>query len=98
MYYKCVHVYIIVKGRFPTEKAYGVTITETINSLSKFGHRISVLSVKSSYMSNLDFNTYYDQINFTENFFQKMLRVSSYRGKSKMNIITWKLYWKIKLT
>ena len=89
------YIYFIVKGRFPTEKAYGVTITETINSLSKFGHQISVLSVKSSYMSNLDFNTYCNQINFTEKFFQKLIRFLSYTGKSRIHTIVWKLYWKI---
>ena len=95
MYYKCVYIYIVVKGRFPTEKAYGVTLTETINSLSKFGHKISVLSVKSSYVSNLDFNAYYNQINFAEKCFQKLIRLLSYTGKSKMHTIVWKLYWKI---
>jgi hypothetical protein len=40
-------------------------------------------------------NLYCNQINFTEKFFQKLIRLLSYTGKSRIHTIVWKLYWKI---
>jgi glycosyltransferase involved in cell wall biosynthesis len=92
-----VNVFLIVKGRYPTEKAYGVTLTETIRSLSKLGHKVSVLSIKSNYINEVSSKNYYDQINFNENSFQKLLRLQAYKGKNIISIFAWKLYWKMLL-
>lgn len=91
------NIFFIVKGRYPTEKAYGVTLTETIRSLSKLGHKVSVLSIKSNYIDDLSYSNYYNQINFNENSFQKLLRLQAYKEKNIISIIAWKIYWKMLL-
>jgi hypothetical protein len=40
---------ILLSGRFPTEKAYGVTTNGTIKSLLELGHEVVVYGIKSNY-------------------------------------------------
>ena len=86
---------LIVKGRYPTEKAYGVTLTETIRSLLKLGHEVSVISIQSSYVNDQSLSKFYNQINFNENSFHKLLRQLAYKRTNFVSVLAWKCYWKM---
>ncbi len=54
-------VLILLQGRFPTEKAYGVTTTGTVKSLLRLGHQVTVFSLATN-QDELGFNAEIDLI------------------------------------
>lgn len=67
-------VLILLSGRFPTEKAYGVTTTGTIKSLIKFGHDVHVFALSSEYEDGSIPSPFYSQHLYKENILTSSLR------------------------
>lgn len=90
-------VLILLSGRFPTEKAYGVTTTGTIKSLIKFGHDVHVFALSSEYEDGSIPSPFYSQHLYKENILTSSLKRYSFAGLSVSHKIAWKLFWLITL-
>ena len=80
-------------GRFPTQKAYGVTTTGTIQSLLRLGHKVTVFSIESP--EDWTFQSQVEIINYKETLIGKALKVLAFRSFSSWSITCWKMYWKL---
>ena len=84
---------ILLQGRFPTEKAYGITTIGTLKSLVDLGHETKIFSLNSSY------NTLEDEVhagmivNYSENKLLSRLRKIAQSGIGLKSKVAWKLYW-----
>jgi glycosyltransferase involved in cell wall biosynthesis len=84
---------ILLSGRFPTEKAYGVTTNGTIKSLLDLGHEVVVFGIKSEYHGEIPEDNQFAIENYQENLISLFLKKFSFSNYGKMNQIAWKLYW-----
>jgi len=84
---------ILLSGRFPTEKAYGVTTNGTIKSLLDLGHEVVVFGIKSDYHGEIPEDNQFAIENYRENLVSLFLKKISFSNYGKLNQITWKLYW-----
>ena len=82
-------VALVLLGRFPTDKAYGVTTSATIECLDSLGHEVTVYSFESNLFTSNRFN--YRRQTYQESSYSKYLR----KQYSKNNKIINRLYWKI---
>ena len=85
----------LILGRFPTQKAYGITTTETIRCLNSRGHEVTVFSIAST--DNLNNS---DSIGFTSRFYRenslaKFLKRFAYSGTGILPIVSWRVYWQL---
>ena len=80
-------------GRFPTQKAYGVTTNGTIQSLMRLGHKVTVFSIESP--DNKAFQSHLEIVNYKETFIGKTLKVIAFRSFSSWSITCWKMYWEL---
>lgn len=83
-------ILLIVKGNFPTPKAYGVTTSQTIKCLKDYGHKVICVAFRPfneiSYHGD-DANVLY----FEENGLLPYIRKFSYRGFGKPAQVSWKV-------
>ena len=83
-------VALVLLGRFPTDKAYGVTSTATIECLNSMGHEVTVYSFDSvPHSSNVD---NYKRKAFKDNNYTNFLRKQFSKNNKFVNQIYWKLY------
>lgn len=84
---------ILLSGRFPTEKAYGVTTNGTIKSLLDLGHEVVVYGIKSDYCGEIPEDKHFTVENYRENLLSLFLKKMSFSNYGKFNQIAWKVYW-----
>lgn len=84
---------ILLSGRFPTEKAYGVTTNGTIKSLLDLGHEVVVFGIKSDYHGEIPEDNKFALENYRENLISIFLKKLSFSNYGKLNQIAWRLYW-----
>ncbi len=84
---------ILLSGRFPTEKAYGVTTNGTIKSLLDLGHEVVVFGIKSDYHGEIPEDNQFALENYRENLISMFLKKLSFSNYGKLNQIAWRLYW-----
>lgn len=84
---------ILLSGRFPTEKAYGVTTNGTIKSLLDLGHEVVVYGIKSDYCGEIPGDEHFTIENYQENLFSLFLKKISFSNYGKFNQIAWKVFW-----
>lgn len=86
---------MLLQGRFPTEKAYGVTTTGTINSLLRLGHQVTVYSLDSNYnYSDID-DTNYVLRHYKETNFSKFFKELAFRGVGVTSKVAWFVFWNL---
>lgn len=78
---------MIILGRFPTDKAYGITTSNTLESLDNLGFSTLCLS----YPDFKNHKSDYHVINFKENWLARKLRTQAYLGFKYFNTIYWKI-------
>lgn len=84
---------ILLSGRFPTEKAYGVTTNGTIKSLLDLGHEVVVYGIMSDYHGEIPEDKHFTVENYQENSLSLFLKKISFSNYGKFNQIAWKVYW-----
>lgn len=84
---------ILLSGRFPTEKAYGVTTNGTIKSLLELGHEVVVYGIKSDYCGEIPEDEHFKVENYRENLVSLFFREISFSNFGKLNQLAWKAYW-----
>lgn len=80
----------VLDSFFPTEKAYGVTTVNTINSLTDLGHEVFLFCHKPK--GWLIENPLNAQVRYYKcSYINKLLRMFSLRGYGKLSIVAWNL-------
>ena len=88
-------VLILLQGRFPTEKAYGVTTTGTIKSLLRLGHQVVVFSLDTNY-EGLDFkDKNFKLVHYKETKLSTRAKLLAFSGLGIINKISWYAFWKL---
>lgn len=80
-------------GRFPTEKAYGVTTNGTIRALVKLGHEVTVCAIESTYAEEMPRGV--RVVSYRETSLSKFLKNSAFANSTLINVVFWKIYWKL---
>ena len=81
----------VLTSKFPTQKAYGVTVRETVNELLLRSIDVNIFAMESEYLDD-DFkkiNKYI--INFSQNKLIKTLINFGVKRQSRLNYFSWKL-------
>lgn len=88
-------VLILLQGRFPTEKAYGVTTTGTIRSLLRLGHRVVVFSLDTDHEElDLKDDTFVLK-HYAETKLSTRAKLLAFSGFGLINKISWRVFWKL---
>jgi glycosyltransferase involved in cell wall biosynthesis len=85
---------ILLSGRYPTEKAYGVTTNGTVQSLLDLGHQVIVFGIVSNYIEDRSTQDNLTILNYEENFAALFLKRVAFKRYRKVNAVAWFLYWK----
>ena len=85
---------ILLSGRYPTEKAYGVTTNGTVQSLLDLGHQVIVFGIVSNYIEDRSTQDNLTILNYEENFAALFLKRIAFKRHGKVNAVAWFLYWK----
>jgi len=88
-------ILILLQGRFPTEKAYGVTTTGTINSLLNLGHEVTVYSLDSNYKNSDIDDKNYCLRHYIETKLSKRIKTLAFRGVGPTSKLAWVVFWKL---
>ena len=80
-------------GRFPTEKAYGVTTSGTVKALVRAGHEVIVFGTKSNYIDASISSEEYTLENYVESCVTNKIKEFSYRGNGMANKASWIVFW-----
>jgi glycosyltransferase involved in cell wall biosynthesis len=86
---------ILLSGRYPTEKAYGITTNATIKSLVKMGHQVYVFGLTSSYTQKPPVNSGLSIMNYKESAFLEFFKSRALSGKGLINKVSWWIFWKL---
>lgn len=84
---------ILLSGRYPTEKAYGVTTNGTIKSLLELGHEVVVFGIKSDYHGEIPEDIQFALENYRENIISLFLKKLSFSSYGKLSQTAWRSYW-----
>ena len=88
-------VLILLQGRFPTEKAYGVTTTGTVKSLLRLGHQVTVFSLATN-QDELGFNDNNFKLHhYLETKLSRRMKLVAFSGVGLINKIFWRAFWKL---
>jgi glycosyltransferase involved in cell wall biosynthesis len=88
-------VIILLQGRFPTEKAYGVTTTGTIKSLLRLGYQVTVFSLGTDH-EELDFKDNNFMLkHYVETKLSRRAKLLAFSGLGLINKISWRAFWKL---
>ena len=80
-------------GRFPTEKAYGVTTSGTVKALVRAGHEVIVFGTKSNYVDASISSEEYTLENYVESCVANKIKEFAYRGNGMANKVSWIVFW-----
>ena len=84
---------ILLTGRFPTEKAYGVTTSGTVKALVRAGHEVIVFGTKSNYVDASISSEEYTLENYVESCVANKIKEFAYRGNGMANKVSWIVFW-----
>jgi glycosyltransferase involved in cell wall biosynthesis len=88
---KKIRIAYVISAALPTSKAYGVTAKETVHVLLKFGYEVKVLANSSKYYDP-DFKKIVRVLeNFSQTWLTSILLLVSYKGKTKLNKVCWRI-------
>jgi glycosyltransferase involved in cell wall biosynthesis len=88
-------VIILLQGRFPTEKAYGVTTTGTIKSLLRLGYQVTVFSLGTDH-DRLDFKDRNFKLeHYLETKLSRRAKLFAFSGLGLLHRISWGVFWKL---
>jgi glycosyltransferase involved in cell wall biosynthesis len=88
-----VKVGILLSGRYPTEKAYGVTTNGTIKSLVRAGHQVIVIAMASDYSEEPPVTREMSILKLKESSTSRYLKILAFSNFGFINKVAWKLYW-----
>lgn len=86
---------ILLSGRYPTEKAYGVTTNSTAKCLSEMGHSVYVVGLHSSYSEDIPTVENLTILQYKEPEFAKFLKSRAFAGHGILSQASWWIYWRI---
>jgi glycosyltransferase involved in cell wall biosynthesis len=86
---------ILLSGRYPTEKAYGVTTNSTIKSLSNMGHSVYVLGLRSNYSKDVPVVENFSILEYKELRITKFIKAHAFAGHGILSQLSWWIYWRI---
>ena len=81
---------IILNGRFPTDKAYGVTTGATYKELVKLGHEVFIYAFPNQNKTEVDSN--FEIESFFEDLKSRFLRKLFSKNKGITSKVLWKIY------
>ena len=81
---------IILNGRFPTDKAYGVTTGATYKELVKLGHEVFIYAFPNQ--TKIEVDSIFKVESFSEDFKSKFVRKLFSKNKGITSKILWKIY------
>ena len=81
---------IVLNGRFPTDRAYGVTTGATYKELEKLGHKVIIYAFPNQAKIEVDFNFKIET--FSENLKSRIFRNLFSKNKGIASKILWKFY------
>jgi glycosyltransferase involved in cell wall biosynthesis len=87
-------VTFLILGKYPTQKAYGITTSETIRCLNLMGHEVTVFSTYSN-TDEAVLPKNYISVNYKESWFSTQLRESAYTSFSFFSMLAWHFYWSV---
>jgi glycosyltransferase involved in cell wall biosynthesis len=88
-------VLILLQGRFPTEKAYGVTTTGTVKSLLRLGYEVTIFSLAAN-QNELEYEDFTFKLkHYSETKLSKRMKLVSFSGVGFINKISWRVFWKL---
>lgn len=87
------NVCLILLGKYPTDKAYGITTHEVATVLTQNEIPTTIYALKSNITSS-EINDYTVRY-FEEPLLTKILKKFSFSGTSRFHQLTWKIFWKI---
>ena len=86
---------ILLSGRYPTEKAYGVTTNSTVNCLSEMGHSVYIVGLESMYSEDVPIVDNFTVLQFKESRFTKLIKARAFASHGILSQISWWIYWRI---
>jgi len=86
---------ILLSGRYPTEKAYGVTTNSTIKCLSEMGHTVYVVGLHSIYSEDVPIVNNSTILNYKEPRIAKFIKARAFASHSILSQFSWWIYWRI---
>ena len=86
---------ILLSGRYPTEKAYGVTTNSTIKCLSEMGHSVYVIGLHSLYSEDVPTVNNFAILNYKETRIAKFLKARAFSSHGILSQVSWWIYWRI---
>ena len=81
---------IVLNGRFPTDKAYGVTTGATYKELVKLGHEVFIYAFPNQ--TKIEVDSIFKVESFSEDFKSKFVRKLFSKNKRITSKILWKIY------
>ena len=88
-------VLVLLQGRFPTEKAYGVTTTGTIKSLLRLGHQVVVFSLDTDHEELECKDDSFKLEHYAETKLSTRAKLLAFSGFGLINKISWRAFWKL---
>jgi glycosyltransferase involved in cell wall biosynthesis len=86
---------ILLSGRYPTEKAYGVTTNSTIKCLSDMGHSVYVLGLRSNYSKDVPVVENFSILEYKELRITNFIKAQAFAGHGILSQLSWWMYWRI---
>ena len=86
---------ILLSGRYPTEKAYGVTTNSTIKCLSDMGHSVYVLGLSSNYSKDVPVVKNFSILEYEELRIAKFIKAHAFAGHGILSQLSWCIFWRI---
>jgi glycosyltransferase involved in cell wall biosynthesis len=87
-------VTFLILGKYPTQKAYGITTTETIRSLYEMGVEVTVFSIDPE--DTVDpVTAKYTPAYFIETTLSKIFKKLAFAGTGAISKISWRIYWRL---
>ncbi len=83
----------LILGKFPTEKAYGITTTETIRCLNSAGIAVKVFSIAPDDPVNYPIVEGFKLTHYRENKISKISQRIALSGIGVCSQLAWRLYW-----
>lgn len=83
---------LFLRGRFPTEKAYGITTIGTVRSLVKLKHTVYIFCLKSE-TPGVEIKGV-QVVHYHENLPARALKFLALKGSNPLCQISWILFWK----
>ena len=84
---------MIIRGKFPTERAYGVTTMATYQSLMEMGYECKIICLQPDPEMKISQSVYKDLIFLKENRLTNFVKIVSFRNTRIINVLAWKIFF-----